>query len=151
MGVVRSGLLQVVGISNLALYFAHRMDFSYLKLMKVIHYLHQVLNSWPFGYVTGSNQPFYPLCHASLRTSVNEFLGIINLVFSAIIFTSAHIAILLFSLHVFFCSFITELILQLCCYYCFSLELLITGSHIVLISMLGRLNRIFGQAYVLIL
>ena len=32
--------------------------------------------------------------------------------------------------------------MQLCgCYYCFSLALLITGSHIVLISMFGRLRR----------
>ena len=37
--------------------------------------------------------------------------------------------------------YLPELILQLCCYYCFSLTLLITGSHIVLISMLGRLRR----------
>ena len=56
---------------------------------------------------------------------------------ATIFFTSAHIAVLLLSLHL----FLPELILQLCCYYCFSLALLITGSHIALISMLGQLRR----------
>ena len=37
--------------------------------------------------------------------------------------------------------FLPELILQLCCSYCFSLALFIYSSHIVLISMLGRLRR----------
>ena len=37
----------------------------------------------------------------SLRTSVYVFLGIINLMYSATIFTSAYIAILLLSLHFF--------------------------------------------------
>ena len=32
-----------------------------------------------FGYVIGSNQHRYPLYHVSLRTSVYEFLAIINL------------------------------------------------------------------------
>ena len=41
-----------------------------------------------FGYVTGSNQRLYPLCHVSLRTSVSEFLGIINLMSSATIYTN---------------------------------------------------------------
>ena len=36
---------------------------------------------------------------------MNEFLGIINLMSSATIFTSAYIAILLLSLHVFFFFF----------------------------------------------
>ena len=55
-----------------------------------------------FGYVTGSNQRLHPLYHVSLRTSVYEFLGIINLMSSATIFTSAHIVILLLSLPFFF-------------------------------------------------
>ena len=41
----------------------------------------------------------------SLRTSVYEFLVVINIMSSATIFTSAHIAILLLSLHVFFFFF----------------------------------------------
>ena len=71
--IVCSGLL---GMSNLALYFTHQgrlfqfhkpslMDVSYLLLispLKVLHCLHQVLNSHSFGYVTGSNEHFYPLC-----------------------------------------------------------------------------------------
>ena len=94
--VVRSSLLQVFGM--LALYFTHHepclMDISYLlliSLLKVLLCLHQVLNSHSFGYVTGSNQHLYPLCHVSLRTSMYEFMGIINLISSATIFTSAHI------------------------------------------------------------
>ena len=67
-----------------------------------------------------------------------ESMCIITLMFLASIFTSAHVAILLLSLHVVFFTFA---ILQLFCYYCFSLALLITGSHIVLISMVGRLRR----------
>ena len=61
--IVRSGLLQVVGISNLTLYFAYRgrlflfhkpclMDVSYLLLispLKVLHCLHRVLNSHSLG------------------------------------------------------------------------------------------------------
>ena len=54
-----------------------------------------------FGYVTGSNQRLYPLYLVSLRISVYVFLGIINLMSSATIFTSAHIAILLLSLDFF--------------------------------------------------
>ena len=49
-----------------------------------------------FGYVTGSIQRLYPLSYVSLRTSVYEFLGIINLIMSSVtIFTRAHIATLL--------------------------------------------------------
>ena len=159
--VVRSGLLQVVRMSNLTLYFAYRvrlfhgpclMDASYQ--LSPVHVLSESsLQPSPgieltlYGYVTGSNQRLYPQYHVSLRTSVFEFLEIINLLSSATIFTSAHIAILLLSLHV----SLPELILQLCCYCCFSLALLITGSHIVLISMLGRVRRFLGLAYVLIL
>ena len=40
------------------------------------------------GYVTGFNQHLYPLY---LRTSVSEFLGIINLMSSATIFLPVHI------------------------------------------------------------
>ena len=46
---------------------------SYLLLippLKVLHCLHWVLNSHFCGYVTGSNQRFYPLCHVSLKTIV---------------------------------------------------------------------------------
>ena len=82
--VVRSGLLQVVGMSNLALYFTHRgklfcfhkpylMDISYLLLispLKVLHCLHEVLNTHTFGYVTGSNQRFYQLYHVSLMINM---------------------------------------------------------------------------------
>ena len=71
-----------------------------------------------FGYITGSNQRHYPLHHVSLRKSVYEFLGIINLISSTTIFTSAHIAILLLSLHFFLPFFLS----QLCCYYWFSEE-----------------------------
>ena len=46
-----------------------------------------------FGYVCWSNQRRYSQCHVSLRRSVYEFLGIINLKSSAILFTFAHIAI----------------------------------------------------------
>ena len=53
------------------------------------------------GYVTGYKQRLYPLCK-DLRTSVYKFLGIVNLMSSATIFTSARIAILLLYLHVFF-------------------------------------------------
>ena len=81
-----------------------------------------------FGYVTGSNQHLYPQYH------VYEFLGIINLMSSATIFISNFAVIIGF-------FFLPELILQLCCYYCFPLVLLITGFHIVLISMLGQLRR----------
>ena len=44
-----------------------------------------------FGYVTESNERLYPLYHVSLKTSVYEFLGIINLMSSATIFTCAHL------------------------------------------------------------
>ena len=94
-----------------------------------------------FGYATGSNQCLYPLYHVYLRTSACEFLGIIDLMSLATIFTSTHIAILLLSLHVVFLFFLPELILQLSCYHCFSLALFITDSHTVLISMLGQLRR----------
>ena len=57
-----------------------------------------------FGYLAGSNLHLYPLYHVSLN--VYEFLGIISLMSSATIFTSAHIAILLLSLHFFFLFFI---------------------------------------------
>ena len=78
----------------------------------------------------------------SLRTSVYEFLGIINLMASATIFTSVHIETLLLSLH----FLKPEFILQLRCYYCFSLALIITDSYFVLISMLGRLRRFLGSS-----
>ena len=81
---------------------------SYLLLispLKVLHCLHRVLNSHSFGYVTGSNHRLYPLCYVSLKGFVYEFQGIIKLMSSANIFTSAHIAILLLSLHV-FCLFV---------------------------------------------
>ena len=116
--VACSYLLQVVRMSNLALYFStsHVLwmsVISYLHLispLKVLHCLHQLLNSYSIGYVTGANQHLYPLCHVSLRTAVFEFLGIINLMSSATIFTSAHIAILLLSLQVFYqssyCNFV---------------------------------------------
>ena len=95
---------------------------SYPQLISPLKVLHQVLNSHSFGYITGSNQWLYPLYHVSLRTSVSEFLGIINLISSATIFYQSS-----------YCNF--------CCYYCFSVALLIIGSHIVLISMLGQLRR----------
>ena len=78
------------------------MDVSYLLLispLKVLHCLHWVLISHTFRNVTGSKQHLYQLWHVFLRTSVYEFLGIINLMSSATIFTSAHIANLLLSLH----------------------------------------------------
>ena len=43
---------------------------SYLLLifpLKVLHFLHRVLDSYSFGYVTGSYQRIYPLCHVPLR------------------------------------------------------------------------------------
>ena len=40
-----------------------------------------------FGYVTGSNQQLYPPCHVSLRTAMYEFLGIINLLSSATVYS----------------------------------------------------------------
>ena len=66
-----------------------------------------------FGHVTGSHQRLYPLYHLSLRTFVYEFLGILNLMSSATIFTSAHIAILLLSLHFFTGARIATLLLLL--------------------------------------
>ena len=101
--VVRSGLLQVVGMSNLTLYFAYQgrpfefhepclMDISYLRLIfpSESSPLPSPGNELTlFRCVSGSNQRLYPLCHVSLKTS--EFLGIINLMSSATIFTSAHI------------------------------------------------------------
>ena len=108
---------------------------SYLLLifpLKVLHCLHRVLNSHSMDMTLDQTNAFI---HYAVR-SIYEFLGIINLISSATFVTSAHIAILLLSLH-----FLPELILQLCCYHCFSLALLITGSLIVLISMLGRLRR----------
>ena len=127
--VVRSGLLQVVGMSNLTLYFAYQgrlFEFHEPCLMDVSYQLSPVnfpsvssplpppgIELTLFGYDTRSNQRLYSLCHVSLTMSVYEFLDIINLMSSATIFTSTHIAILQF----------------------------ITGFHIVLISMLGRLRR----------
>ncbi len=116
---VRSGLVQEVVMLNLALYFPYRgrlFQFYEPCLMDVSYQLSPVnfpSESSPlpspgivltlfFGYVTGSNQRLYPLCYVSLRTSVYEFLGIINLMSSATISTSAHNATLLLSLHVFF-------------------------------------------------
>ena len=63
---------------------------------------------------------------------MSEFLDIINLMSSATIFYHS-------SYSNFAGFFLPELIKQLSCYYCFSLALLITGSHIVLISMFSRL------------
>ena len=57
------------------------------------------------GYVNESNQRLYSLCYLSLTTSVREFLGIRNLMSSATIFTSAHIAILLLSMSSFLLFF----------------------------------------------
>ena len=106
--------------------------------LKVLYCLHRVLNSHAFCMSLDVTNAFI---HCSMCPWGNlrfEILGIINLMSSATIFTSSHIAILLLSLH-----FLAEPILQLCCYYCFSLALLIIGSHIVLISMLSRLRRFF--------
>ena len=50
---------------------------SYLLLispLKVLHCLHQVLNSHSFGYVTGFNQHLYPLCHVFSRIKALFFL-----------------------------------------------------------------------------
>ena len=58
-----------------------------------------------FGYVTGSNQCLYQLYHVSLRTSVYEFLGIINLMSSATILPVLILQFLLLSLHVVFFFF----------------------------------------------
>ena len=98
--VVRSGLLQVVGMSYLTLYFAYwgrlfklhepcLVDVSSLLLishLKVFHCLHRVLNSHFWGMPVALTNAF---THC----------------------TSAHIAILLLSLHVFFyqssyCNFV---------------------------------------------
>ena len=86
------------------------MEVSYQ--LKVLHCLHRVLNLYSLGLSQDLTNAFI---HRAMRTSVNEFLGIINLMSSATIFTSAHIVILLLSLHVFilFCFFLPELILQL--------------------------------------
>ena len=115
--IIRTSLLQVVGMSNLAFYFTHRgrlFQFHEPYLMDVSYLLYPVnfpSESSPLpiagidftflGYVTRSNQRLYSLCHESLRTSVYKFLGIINLMSSITIFTSAHIAISLLSLHFF--------------------------------------------------
>ena len=81
-----------------------------------------------FGYVPGSNQRLYALCHYKPYVCSNHFLPVLILQFCCY--------------HCFFVVvFLPELILQLCCYYCFSLAILITSSHIVLISMLGQLKR----------
>ena len=80
--------------------------------MLVISYLHSESSQLPspgieltlFGYVF--NQRLYPLYHVSAY----EFLGIINLMSSATIFISAHIAILLLSLHFFLSEFILQLL-----------------------------------------
>ena len=66
-----------------------------------------------FGYVIGSNQRLYSLCHVYLRTSVYEFQDIIKPMSSATIFTRAHIAILLLSLHVFTRAHIATFLLLL--------------------------------------
>ena len=82
-------LLQVVGMSNLTLYFTYQGRLFYFHepcLMDVSYQLSPVnfssessqlpspgIEPTLFGYVTGSNQRLYPLCHVSLRTSVYEF------------------------------------------------------------------------------
>ena len=127
----------MVGISNITLHFTHRgrlflfhepclLDVSY-KFSSVNFPSESSLLPSPSIELTLFWVRLYPQCHLSQRTSVHEFLGIITLISSATIFTSAHIAILLLSLH----FFLPELILQLCCYYCFSLALLMSDSHIV--------------------
>ena len=90
--VERSGLLQVVGMSNLTLYFAHRgrlFKFHESSLMDVNYQLFSVnfssesstlpspgigLTSTLFGYITGSIQHFYPLCHVSLSVRLAKKL-----------------------------------------------------------------------------
>ena len=118
-------------MSNLTLYFAHwgillkLHDVSYLLSVNLPSKISPLPS--PIIEVT--------LYHVPLRTSVYEFLGIINLISSATIFTSAHIAILQLSSFFFYrssyCNFC----------YCFSLALLITCCHLVSISMLGQLSR----------
>ena len=86
--VVRSGLLQVVRMPNLTLYFAHwsrLFKFHEPCLMDVSYQLSPVnfpSESSPlpapgieltlFGYVTGSNQCLYPLYHVSLTYPKSE-------------------------------------------------------------------------------
>ena len=76
------------------------MDVSYLQLISPLP--SSGIELILFGYVNGFNRRFYPLYHVSLRAYVYEFLGIINLMSSPTIFTSAHIAIFLLSFHIFF-------------------------------------------------
>ena len=84
--------------------------------LKVLHCLHQVLNSHFLGMSLGLTNAFIHYAMCPWR----------HLNHSAPIFTSDF--------------FLRELIMQHCCSYCFSLALLNTGSHIVLISMLGQLR-----------
>ena len=85
-----------VKLSSLFLYFTNRgWLFMFIGCQLSPVYFHSENSALPspgieltlfFGYVTGSNQHLYPLYHVSLRTSVYEFLGIINLMSSATIF-----------------------------------------------------------------
>ena len=83
--VVRFGLLQLVGMSSLTLYFAYRgrllvpqTMFNGCQLSPVNFpaesspLLSSGIELTLFGYVTGSNQRLYPLYHVFLRTSVYE-------------------------------------------------------------------------------
>ena len=77
------------------------------------------------------NSITHTLCNVSLRTSVYEFLGTINLMSSATIFTSA-----------IYCNFAVFIVIfflpeQLGGYYCFSLALLITGSQFLCLVRSG--------------
>ena len=72
-----------------------------ISLLKVLHSLHQILNSHSLGMSLDLTKAFIH-CAMSPWKHVWEFLAIIKLMSSATIFTSTHIAILLLSLHVFF-------------------------------------------------
>ena len=92
---------------------------SYLLLispLKVLHCLHRVLNTDSLGMSLD-------LTNAVILCATCPWI-------------SGYCKPNVFSNHFYQCSYC-----NFCCYYCFSLALLITGSHIVLISMLGWLGR----------
>ena len=99
LAIVCSGHLQVVGMSNLPFILLHELSvISYILLispLKVLHCLHQVLNWMSLDLINAFiHCAISPWGHLYMN-----FLVYINLMSSAAIFTSAHIAILLLSLH----------------------------------------------------
>ena len=109
-----------------------------ISLLKVLHYLHRVLNSHSLGMSLDLTNTFI---HWAICVWISGYYK--PNIFSNHFYLCSYCnfaVIASFSFFFFFFFFLPELILQLC-YYCFSLALLITGSHIVLISILGRLRR----------